>query len=65
MSGTFDLATRYRARAEECLKSIAPSETPGTRETQRLIANYYVLLAEIEKWKLAPTHIRQRSGYGL
>jgi hypothetical protein len=53
MSGTFDRAARYCLRAEECLRAIAPSQTPGSREPLRLIANYYLLLAELEKWKMA------------
>ena len=51
MSVTFVRAKRYRHRAEECMQSAAISQTPGTGETQLLIAQHYLLLAELEKRK--------------
>jgi hypothetical protein len=51
MSVTFVRAKRYRHRAEECMQNAAVSQTPGTGETQLLIAQHYLLLAELEKRK--------------
>ena len=48
MSGSRDQAKHYCDRANECMHIMATSQTPGTGETLRLIAEHYLLLAASE-----------------
>jgi hypothetical protein len=49
MIGPYDRAKRYRERAEECLRTVATSQTPGTGgQIYLLIAEHCLLLAASE-----------------
>jgi hypothetical protein len=51
MSGTSDRAKRYCDRANECIQTMANSQTPGTGAIHLQIAEHYLLLATSEKKK--------------
>jgi hypothetical protein len=51
MPGTCSRAERYCDRANECLRIVASSQTPGTGATYLQLAEYYLLLASSEKKK--------------
>jgi hypothetical protein len=54
MIGPHDRAKRYSERAQECLQTVATSQTPGTGQIYLLIAEHCLLL-DASEMELANT----------